>query len=246
MLVIQPHIFNRFPKIGFGFSTKFGNESQLPFNFNMSFSVGDDTEIVKINRKKFFDFLVIEETKVAFQNQVHGDKIILVDSPGNKGESDALITVKKNLGLAITSADCCAIFIYDTKKEIIATVHSGWRGTSKKILFKTIEKMKSEFDCNPGDFICYLSPSISQQNYEVGSEVAEQFQKKYLNEIDGKFYLDIKSANYDMLIDQEVKPEQIQVSQLCSFGYSSLLHSYRRDGKNSGRALGVIFMKDKK
>ena len=60
-----------------------------------------------------------------------------------------------------------------------------------------------------------------------------------------KYYLDLKTANYDMMIEHEINPNQIQVSRLCSFGYSSLLHSYRRDGKNSGRALGVIFMRDK-
>ena len=121
-------------------------------------------------------------------------------------------------------------------------MHSGWRGTSQKILLKTLEKLKTEFKCNPNDFFCYLSPSISPQNYEVGREVAEQFHEKYLKIKNSKLFLDIKSANFDMLIDHGVKSAKIQVSKLCSFGYSSLLHSFRRDGKNSGRALGVIYM----
>ncbi len=246
MIVIQPYTFKHFKEIGFGFSTKIGKEIKSPFYFNLSFSVGNDSEIVKENRKTFFNKIGIDESKVAFQKQVHGDIIKIVNSPGNQGESDALITTEKKLGLTITSADCCAIFIYDYKKEIIAAVHSGWRGTSKRILFKTLEKLKNDFSCNASDLFCYLSPSISQQNYEVGEEVVQQFSKEYIKKINNKFYLDIKTANYEMLIGQGVKSNQIQVSQLCSYGFSSLLHSYRRDGNKSGRALGVIFMKDNK
>ncbi len=245
MITIQPHIFKLFNEIGFGFSTKVGNSSKPPFYYNLSFSVSDDSETVKENRKMFFEQLGIKEGIVAFQKQVHGDSINVIDTGGNHGESDALITFEKNLGLAITSADCCAIFIYDFNKEIIAAVHSGWRGTAKKILFKTLEKLKTEFKCDPNDLFCYLSPSISQQNYEVGKEVADQFSKKYITIKMNKFYLDLKAANYDMMIEQDVNPNQIQVSRLCSFGYSSLLHSFRRDGKNSGRAIGVIFIRDK-
>ena len=246
MIIIQPYIFNQLKEIGFGFSTKIGNSSKPPFHFNLSYSVGDVSEIVAENRRLFFQQLGIEEKHTAFQKQVHGDVIKVVNKSGNQGESDALITTEKNLGLAITSADCCAIFVYDFKKEIIAAVHSGWRGTSKKILSKTINMLKNDFYCDSSDLFCYLSPSISQQNYEVGEEVSDLFDNKYVKKTGEKFYLDIKTANFDMLIEQGVKPNQIQVSQLCSYGYSSLLHSYRRDGKNSGRALGVIFMKDNK
>jgi copper oxidase (laccase) domain-containing protein len=61
-----------------------------------------------------------------------------------------------------------------------------------------------------------------------------------------KFYLDLAGANYKMLIDEGVKKVNIQVSALCSYEYENLLHSYRRDGNKSGRALGIIAMKDKK
>ena len=95
MIVIQPHIFIPFQKVGFGFSTKIGDELKPPYYLNLSFSVGDDTKIVTKNRKAFFDFIGIEENSVAFQKQVHGDSIKIVDSPGNQGDSDALITTKK-------------------------------------------------------------------------------------------------------------------------------------------------------
>jgi len=47
-----------------------------------------------------------------------------------------------------------------------------------------------------------------------------------------------------MLISEGVKEKNIQVSKLCSYEYANLLHSYRRDGIKSGRALGVIAIKE--
>ena len=155
-----------------------------------------------------------------------------------------LLRQEKNLGLAISSADCPAIFIYDPIQKVIAAVHSGWKGTEKKILIKTIQKLKDDFNSDPSNLICYIGPSISQKNYEVGEEVAQKFDKEFILRKENNFYLDLKSANYKMLIEEGVKKANIQVSELCSYEYETVLHSYRRDGQKSGRALGVIAMKD--
>ncbi len=243
MLIIKPFIFKRFPEIIFGFTTKIGPDAKLPYYFNLSYSVGDEKEIVDSNRKLFFRELGLNEKMVSYQKQVHEDKINTVSSFGSCGESDALITTSKNLGLAISSADCPAIFIYDPKGKVIAAVHSGWRGTEKKILMKTIQKLKDEFNSDTSNLVCYIGPSISQKNYEVGEEVASKFDKEFVYINKNKFYLDVTGANFKMLIEEGVKRTNIQVSGLCSYEYENILHSYRRDGQKSGRALGVIAMK---
>ena len=244
MLIIKPFIFNRFSEIVFGFSTKIGPNAKPPYYFNLSYSVDDEKEIIDSNRKLFFGGLGLNEKMVSYQKQVHEDKINTVSSFGSCGESDALITTKKNLGLAISSADCPAIFIYDPIQKVIAAVHSGWKGTEKKILKKTIEKLKNDFHSDASNLVCYIGPSISQKNYEVGEEVASKFDKKFLSVNGNKFYLNLSEANYKMLTDEGVKEANIQVSDLCTYEYETLLHSYRRDGQKSGRALGVIAMKE--
>ena len=244
MLIVKPFIFKHHPEIECGFSTKVGPNANPPYYFNLSYSVGDRKEIVDINRKLFFNELDLNENMVSYQKQVHEENIREVNVSGNCGESDALITTSKNLGLAISSADCPAVFIYDPVQKIIAAVHSGWRGTERKIVQKTIIKLKEEFNSNPSDLICYIGPSISQKNYEVSEEVAHKFDDEFILKNGNKFYLDLSGANYKMLIDEGVKKINIQGSGLCSFEYESLLHSYRRDGQKSGRALGVITIKD--
>jgi len=243
MLILNPHIFKQFPEISFGFITKAGGEKNDLFHFNMSYSVGDKKENVDENRMQFYKKLGLKSNKVAFQKQVHGDKITVIENDGNCGESDALITTKNNLGLAISTADCPAIFIYDRRKKIICGIHSGWRGTSKRILEKVVSKLTDHFNSNPADLYCYITPSISRVNYEVSEQVADQFNEKDLCKKDGRYFLDLAGANYRMLISCGIKESQIQVSQLCTFEFSSVFHSYRRWGKESGRALAVIAMK---
>ncbi len=244
MLILKPHIFNEFPEIIFGFSTKFGTESKPPYYFNLSLSVDDERETVINNRKTFFTALGLSMGMAAFQKQVHGDTITCISEPGNAGESDAMITDKTDTALCISTADCTSIFIYERKKKIIAGIHSGWRGTQKEITAKTLKKLKSDFGCNAENLFVYLGPSVSQVNYEVGREVADQFEARYVDKKDNKLYLDVAAANYDMIINEGVPPGQIQKSALCSFEYKELLHSYRRDGRLSGRALGAIALKE--
>jgi YfiH family protein len=243
MIIIRSSLFKKYPEIIFGFSTKIGGDREAPYYFNLSHSVSDDETVVEENRKLLFEMLGLGSENVALQKQIHGDTITYVDKGGYYGNSDAMMTDKPNLGLAISTADCTSIFLYDKKKRIIAAVHSGWRGTQKKILLKTLQKMKDDFNSFPKDIIAYIGPSISQKNYEVGPEVAKQFDDKYLISKGNKFLLNVAGNNSDMLLNFGVHKENIQISHYCSYELDELLHSYRRNGLYSGRALGLIAMK---
>jgi YfiH family protein len=244
MFIIQPYIFNQFPRIVSGVSTSVGLKREAPYFFNLSLNVGDDREKVMENRRAFFDRIGFKENEIVFQNQVHSDIISIANSPGNCGKSDALICSKNNLLLVITIADCTPVLIYDAENKVIAAVHSGWRGAENKILIKTLLKMRDEFDSKGENLFVYLGPSISQINYEVGQEVASLFERRFILNLNEKFYLDVSSVNYDFLIDFGVKRNNIQRSVLCTYQMKDLLHSYRRDGNRSGRSLAVIAMRN--
>ncbi len=243
MVILKAQIFKQFPEIIFGFSSKIGADRNAPYYFNVSGSVGDDENIVSQNRKLFFNSIGLEPKNVALQRQVHGDTVSYVSGGGMWGESDAIYTDKENVGLAVSTADCTAVFIYDKKNRVIAGVHSGWRGTAKKIVKKTLELLEEKYKTSPSDVTAYIGPSICQSNYEVGEEVAEQFDRKYVVLMKGKFFLNVSHVNYDILLNFGIKKKNIQLSGLCSYELKDLLHSYRRDGLNSGRALGVIAMR---
>lgn len=248
MRIIESELFKKFPELIFGFSTKIGLNREAPFYFNLSLTVGDDENIVAQNRETFFNSIGLRTEQITFQRQIHRDIIKFVEKPGFIGESDAMITKHSNIGLAVSSADCTPIFLFDRENKIIAAVHSGWRGTQKKILRKTLSNLVHHFNSKPGNIFCFIGPSISQKNYEIGSEVAVLFDNKYLSmkkhsDNSNHIYLDVRQINIDMLYDFDIPENQIEISPLCTFDEKDLLHSYRRDGKLSGRSLGVIALK---
>jgi len=244
MYILKPYIFNNYPEILFGFSTKISSESKSLYYFNLSYSVGDEKNLVDKNRKEFFEAIGLTIETVGYQRQIHSDIVQVIGCGGDNGASDALVTSKKNLGLAIAVADCTPIFIYDKKSKVISAVHSGWQGTENTILLKTLIKLQKEFSSKPGNMIVYIGPSISQINYEVGKEVAEKFDQTFVKPKGDKYLLDVSGINYQILMDFGIPQNQIQKSELCSYEFSTLLHSYRRDGNLSGRSLGVIAIKE--
>ena len=239
----KPKIFKDIPEIIFGLSRKISGDIYGRLGNNMSKSLDDSSEAVEMNRKEFFTKLGLDTKSVVIQKQIHSSIVNVVDKYTDNLEGDALITEKRNLGLAVSTADCTNIYIYDPYKKIIAAVHSGWAGTEQRILEKTIKLLFSEFSSDPKNLHVYFAPSINGANYEVGPEFADKFDQKYLMQSNGKYKLDLKSANYDMLTSAGVSENQIEVSEICSFENSGF-HSFRRDKQNSGRALGIIAMKN--
>ncbi len=244
MRIITSNLLSKFPEIIFGFSTKIGLNREAPFFFNLSLTVGDNPSIVHENRERFFNEIGLSPSQIAFQKQIHSDIIKFVEKPGLLGESDALVTTRIGIGLAISAADCTPIFIYDNVNKIIAAVHSGWRGTQKKILKKVLSNLSFHYKSKPESLYVFIGPSISQENYQVGNEVAVQFDQKYLKVENQKILLDVATANKDILLNFGIPQENIEVSDLCTYKEKNLLHSYRRDGKLSGRMLGVIALKE--
>jgi len=117
-------------------------------------------------------------------------------------------------------------------------LHAGWRGTEQLITFTMIKQLTS-LGADPELMHAFIGASASVDKYEVGTEVATLFEKDYYRELpNGKCLLDIKKANREQLLIGGVPQHQIEISPLCSTT-DERLHSYRRDGKQSGRMFAV-------
>jgi YfiH family protein len=236
--IIYSEILSSFPEITHGISTKIGGYDSPPFYNNMSYKVGDEEQNVKANRDKFFGSLGIDQKLLAIPQQVHSDKIVIADKPGFYPETDGLITALPDLYLIISTADCYSAMIYDSVKKIIAAVHSGWRGTQKKIVTKAVEMMKKEFACLTEDLNVFAGPGISCDNFEVGKEVADMFDEKFISKVNGKYFADLKAHIKDQL--ETLGIYRMEIYPNCTFEEKDYLHSYRRDRDKSGRMYSVI------
>jgi len=190
----------------------------------------------------------VTQRGMIFMNQVHSDEVInKVNKKPSFPTADAIITKERQLALCLKTADCVPIFLFDPKKEVIAAVHAGWRGTALKIVRKTIKKMQHFYKSEPEDVYTFIGPAIGSCCYKVGKDVIEHFnflgrsKHDYITKFKGeKYTIDLKGIN-SLLAEQEgVLPEHIEISDLCTFCHSELFHSYRRDGEQAGRNVSFI------
>ncbi len=230
-----PNIFNEYKNVDCFISTKHYS--------NLSITDGENRNAVLNNRKRFFFSCKISINQVSYQRQTHSDISNFVEKPSFFCDSDALYTNIPGNYLAISIADCVPVFLYEKNKNVIAAIHSGWKGTHKKIAIKVIEKISKRFNINKNNFLAYIGPSISVENYEVGRDLYDLFPERSKKIINGKYYLDLKKENYYLLLESGIKPKNIEISEYCTYDNRDLFYSYRREGKKSGRMIGVIGIK---
>ena len=174
------------------------------------------------------------ESHLAIPIQNHTDNVKWVDNPGIYENIDGLVSNLRNkIHLCISVADCVPVCIFDPKTNNFALVHSGWRGTYKKITNKAVFLM-IENGSMPKDILVYCGVSISKKNYEVGDDVASLFSKSNIFASGNKFLLDIKSQIKDDLIEIKLSEKNISISKDCTYS-NMALPSYRRDGSQAGR-----------
>ena len=178
------------------------------------------------------------QLSAAIPIQKHTDNVIFVESPGQYSYCDGLISnLKFPLILSLSVADCVPVCIHDPITRNYGLIHSGWRGTNKKISNQAIKVMIDK-GSKAKNIKVYLGPSISQDKYEVDGDVALLFSKQNYTPFKKKFLLDIKSQIKDDLLDMGIENKNISSSSICT--YSNLdFPSYRRDSVKVGR---IIFL----
>lgn len=252
----QFELLSRFNKLQHFTTTINGGVSNGNYTaFNLGLYSGDNIEHISQNRDKLCSFFDIEEDALYTPYQTHEDNILIIDDSFlrkpdlEKSELlhgiDSVITNQKNIGIAVGTADCVPVILYDPQSHILAAVHAGWRGTAAKLVSKTILKMQEAFDSNPKNLIAGIAPSISCEYFEVGDEVVEAFEKAgfpiddigYRNAETGKIHLNLWLANELLLFKCGIPIENIETAGLCTYSNPDLLFSARRQGIDSGRML---------
>ena len=152
---------------------------------------------------------------------------------------DALWSDETGVSIGIKVADCLPVAMVDPVHSVIANVHSGWRGAVQGITAATIDRIANETPFDPQSAFAYLGPSIRVCCFEVGEEVAAQFDEKYLDRSREKAHVDLASYTSDVLRARGFADERISDSGLCTRCDGSIFHSYRREGKGGGRNLQI-------
>jgi polyphenol oxidase len=240
MTIIRPASFGKDPSLIAAMSTRRGGDPDSPFGLNLSYKVGDDPERVTRNRQRFFGALGISVETAAFMQQVHGANVQRVESPGMHQSCDAMITDRSGIFLCVTVADCVPVFLVDRNAHAVAAVHAGWRGTVAKIAASAVRALVASYGADPSKMEAFIGPAAGECCYEVGNEVAAEFEAPFVTLRHGRQCIALKEANRVQLIDSGIPKTAIEVHPSCTIHNQDLFHSFRRDGGRSGRMVGVL------
>jgi YfiH family protein len=154
-----------------------------------------DPKPVMAARRAFMTALDLDGSELTTIGSVHGAAVARVDEPGGSVDNvDALVTDQPGIALFATYADCYPIVLWDPEKRAAGLVHAGWRGTRAGVAGAAVRFMQSEFGCR--HLRAGIGPGICGRCYEVGEEVASQFESRFVSrELSGAFLLDLAAAN---------------------------------------------------
>ena len=149
-------------------------------------------------------------------------------------EVDALYTTEPNILIGVFTADCIGLLLVDETTPCIATIHSGWKGTTQAITDKCIKELFKKGLMHPETTKAYFSPSILWDSLEVGMEVVDQIKLlsfdvdpfiKYMP--NNKAYIDNQGINIQMLKNNgitQIIPSKLDTKKevLSCFSYRNV------------------------
>ena len=256
--------FDNYPELVCGFSTRLGGVSRGIFaSMNLGFNRGDPEENVFENYRRICRSMGICSEQLVFPDQVH-DCVVRRASAADRGKGitrardyagvDSQITDEPGVALVVFGADCVPVFFYDPVHRAIGVAHAGWKGTAAGIVQNTVLRMQEEFHTKPSELVTVIGPSIGQECYEVGAEVAAAFRNRFehtegiLRESPGgeadKYMLNLWEANRRLLADAGIATEHITVSGLCTMCRQELLFSHRATAGKRGSLAGFLMLRE--
>lgn len=160
-------------------------------------------------------------------NQLHTG-IVQVAPTEPETPGDGIITNRRGIFVAVKTADCGSVFIFDEKNRALGLAHAGWRGALAGVHLNAIEAMGRLYGTGPAELRIALGPMICGGCYRVGNEVADLF-PGFANKRNGKWFLDIPRYLSHSLIRAGVRQDNIIVPPACT-AEDPWLWSARRDG----------------
>lgn len=247
---------------------------------NLSFSRGDEPDRVLENYRRVGEVLGCGLTDMVTSHQTHTTHIRrITEADRGKGvvrerdyqDVDGLVTDVPGLALVTYYADCVPLLFVDPVCRAVGLAHSGWKGTAGRMAIHMVRAMEEQFGSRPEDLMGAVGPSICQECYEVGEDVARQF-ARWDTEYDmerrlveengryhcrgqeqlhhvvepgrrpGKYQLDLWLANLLLLCHAGIPLGQIAVTDICTCHNSRYLFSHRASGGKRGNLAAFLML----
>jgi polyphenol oxidase len=225
-------------------TTRAGGVSAPPFDtFNLGDHVGDDPDAVAANRARLAAAIGLGADRVVWMNQVHSDRVEVVDGPRDTpvDNTDALVTSTPRLALAVVSADCVPVLLADARAGVVGAAHAGRVGARDGVVARAIEAMVAA-GARVQDISALLGPAVSGRNYEVPAAMADEVEAALpgsrTRTASGTPALDLRAGLACQL--KALGIDAIDIDPRCTVDDVNLF-SHRR-GAPTGRLASVVWM----
>ena len=252
--MIKSKKLSKFKSIEHAFFSRLGGKSTGIFkSLNCGMGSFDNKKNILKNLEIVSKKIKAKTKKIVLLNQIHSNKFHYINKSSKvnnrKFIGDALVTNKKNIPIAVLTADCAPILIYDESKEMIAAIHAGWKGAHKDIVKKVVKFMIKK-GCSSKNIVAAIGPCISGNSYQVKEDFIKKFIKKDKKNI--IFFKKTKSKNYFNLnkyIHFQLKSlniKKIDVINKDTFNtknnFFSARRSISRNESDYGRNISIIMI----
>ena len=251
--MIKSKKLSKFKNVEHAFFNRLGGKSTGIFkSLNCGPGSSDNKKNVLNNLKIVCNKINTKPKKIILLNQIHSNKFYYISKNSklnNKFEGDALITDKKNLPIAVLTADCAPILIHDKEKKMIAAIHAGWRGAHNGIVTRVVNFMIKK-GCSPKNITAAIGPCISINNYQVKEDLIKKFiEKDKKNMIFFKKKKDVNYFNLNKYIYFQLKNlniKKIDIINKDTFNAKNNFFSARRsislNENDYGRNISIIMI----
>lgn len=162
----------------------------------------------------------------AFAEQVHGAHTSIVReavryAPG----ADGLLTDVPGLALCVRWADCQSFIVFAPERNVLGTLHAGWRGLNAGAIPRFFQVLKQEWNIDPAETFVAAGPSLCLKCAGFTDPVRE------LPNIPSAFiqgkHADLRGAADAQLLELGVPPDHLERHPDCTCCHAETYWTYR-------------------
>ena len=222
-----------------GFTDRTGGVSEGRFaSLNMGAKWGDDPAAVQENLRRVGEAAGFDPAQLRLVKQVHGRDVVRAPAAA---DADAVwCSAEDDVVVGVLTADCVPILLADREAGVACAIHSGWRGTVANIAAAAVEALVRDASAAPGRMVAAIGPCIEVGAFEVGDEVAVQFDDAFVDRSRAKPHIDLVGVIRQQLEAAGLQPQNVDRVGGCTHANADRWFSYRRDGAGIGQMLSFI------